>query len=99
MQPRPATPADVPRLRELIGASVRGLSAGYYTSAQIESALAHVFGPDTRLIEDGTYFVIESGADLIAAGGWSRRRKVYGGDQMSPTADTFLDPATDPARV
>lgn len=97
---RLATFADVQRLRGLIDASVRGLSAGYYTSAQIESALKHVFGPDTRLIEDGTYFVIESDSgELIAAGGWSRRRTLYGGDQMKGADDPLLDPATEPARV
>src|SRR5688572_10963941 len=96
---RPATRADVPRLRDLIDCSVRALGVGYYTPAQIESALKHVFGPDTRLIDDGTYFVIESDTgDLIAAGGWSRRRTVYGGDQMKGE-DPLIDPATDPARI
>lgn len=100
MQPRLATRADVPRLRDLIDLSVRALSAGYYTSAQIESALKHVFGPDTRLIDDGTYFVIESDAgELVAAGGWSRRRTLYGGDQMKSAEDPLLDNATEPARI
>ena len=99
-QPRLATRADVPRLRELIDRSVRALGAGYYTSAQIESALCHVFGPDTQLIADGTYFVIESDAgELVAAGGWSRRRTLYGGDQMKSAEDPLLDPATEPARI
>ena len=97
---RLATLDDVPRLRALIDASVRGLGVGYYTPAQIESALKYVFGPDTLLIEDGTYFVIENEAgELIAAGGWSRRRKVYGGDQLTAAEDTPLDPACDPARI
>jgi GNAT superfamily N-acetyltransferase len=100
VQPRPATRADVPRLRDLIDCSVRALSAGYYTPAQIESALRHVFGPDTRLIDDGTYFVVESDVgELIAAGGWSRRRTLYGGDQMKSAADPLLDPATASARI
>ncbi|MBN9121085.1 MAG: GNAT family N-acetyltransferase [Planctomycetes bacterium] len=100
MQPRPATRADVPRLRELVDRSVRALSASYYTAAQIESALKHVFGPDTQLIDDGTYFVVESDAGaLIAAGGWSRRRTLYGGDQMKSADDPLLDPATEPARI
>ena len=97
---RPATPADVPRLRALIDRSVRALGVGYYTAAQIESALKHVFGPDTQLIADGTYLVIESDAgELAAAGGWSRRRTLYGGDQMKSAADPLLDPTTEPARI
>jgi GNAT superfamily N-acetyltransferase len=95
---RLATPADVPALRGLIEASVRGLSAGFYTDSQIESALKYVFGPDTHLIADGTYYVIESG-ELFAAGGWGRRRTLYGGDQTKGADDPPLDPATEPARI
>ena len=97
---RLATPADTSRLRDLIEQSVRALSVGYYTGPQIESALRHVFGPDTQLIADGTYFVIESEAgELVAAGGWSRRRTLYGGDQMKGEEDPLLDPATEAARI
>jgi GNAT superfamily N-acetyltransferase len=78
---------------------VRGLSVGYYTPAQAESALVHVFGPDTQLIADGTYYVVESGSTLVAAGGWSHRRTHYGGDQMKTGHDPTLDPATEPARI
>jgi GNAT superfamily N-acetyltransferase len=56
---RQAVTADIPALRALINASVRGLQAGDYTPAQIESALATVYGVDTQLIADGTYFVAE----------------------------------------
>ncbi len=97
---RLATPADVPELGRLIEQSVRALSAGYYTGPQIESALVHVFGPDTQLIADQTYYVIEGEAKgLEAAGGWSRRRTLYGGDQMKSGADPLLDPATEAARL
>jgi GNAT superfamily N-acetyltransferase len=97
---RLATPADLPALRGLIEESVRGLSVGFYSHAQVESALRHVFGPDTQLIADGTYYVIvsESG-EVIAAGGWGRRRTLHGGDQMKESDDPLLDPARDPARI
>ena len=96
---RPATDADVPALRALIEQSVRGLSGGFYTPAQVESALRYVFGPDTQLIADGTYYVVEAEGDVVAAGGWSRRRTLYGGDQMRTGADPPLDPASEPARI
>jgi len=96
---RPATHADVPAIRALIAASVRGLSAGYYSPAQVEQALVHVFGVDTQLVDDGTYYVVEEGALLAAAGGWSARRTLYGGDQMKGGEDPRLDPATDAARI
>jgi GNAT superfamily N-acetyltransferase len=96
---RPATPQDIPALRALIDASVRELSRGFYSAAQIESALRYVFGPDTQLITDGTYYVLPGGEGFAAAGGWSRRRTLYGGDQMKLAVDPELDPATEPARI
>jgi GNAT superfamily N-acetyltransferase len=96
---RLATAGDLPALRELIAASVRGLSRGYYTAAQIESALRYVFGPDTQLIADQTYYVITTGVALVAAGGWSRRRTLYGGDQMKGAEDPLLDPTSEAARI
>lgn len=100
LQLRLATLADLPHLRVLIEKSVRELSLGYYTSGQIESALRNVFGPDTQLIADQTYYVIESEErELAAAGGWSRRRTLYGGDQMKETDDPLLNPTTEAARI
>jgi GNAT superfamily N-acetyltransferase len=97
---RPATAGDVPALNELIPLSMRALSAGYYTPAQVESALAaHVIGVDTRLIADGTYFVAELDGRPVGCGGWSRRRKPFGGDGHADEGDDLLDPATDAARV
>jgi GNAT superfamily N-acetyltransferase len=100
MHLRLASSSDIPALRQLIDVSVRSLSVGYYTQAQIESALRYVFGPDTQLIADQTYYVVEDGTGaLVGAGGWSRRRTLYGGDQMKEGADTLLNPATDAARI
>ena len=62
--------------------------------------MRYVFGPDTQLIADQTYYVIEhNAAELVAAGGWSRRKTLYGGDQMKAESDPLLDPETDAARV
>ena len=99
MNLRLATVADLPAMRELIPRSVRALSAGHYTERQVESAIKHVFGPDTRLIHDGTYFVVEAdGGTLAGCGGWSRRRTLYGGDQTKTGDDPLLTP-DEPARV
>lgn len=97
---RLAIPDDVPAIVKLIDASVRGLSTSYYSGAQIEQALRHVFGPDTQLIADRTYYVIEaSDGELAASGGWSKRRTLYGGDQHKSAADLLSDPLVDPARI
>jgi GNAT superfamily N-acetyltransferase len=96
---RLATPADVPELERLIPRSVRGLSRGYYDDAQIESAIRYVFGPDSQLIADRTYFVVTAGGAIVGCGGWSKRRTLYGGDQMKSGADPLVDPAREPARI
>jgi GNAT superfamily N-acetyltransferase len=96
---RLATPDDLPALKALIPASVRALSRGFYTPEQIESAIRHVFGPDTQLIADGTYFAAEEDGTIVGCGGWSRRRTLYGGDQMKDADDPLLDPATEAARI
>ena len=96
---RVAEPADVPILQELIARSARGLSVGYYTPAQTEAAVRHVFGVDSQLIADGTYFVVELEGTVVACGGWSRRRTLFGGDQAKSGADPLLDPASEPARI
>jgi GNAT superfamily N-acetyltransferase len=96
---RLATLADVAVLQKLIEQSARGLSVGYYTTSQIESSLRYVFGTDTRLIADGTYYVVEAEGRMVACGGWSRRRTLFGGDQMKQGEDPLLDPATDAARI
>ena len=91
--------ADVPALQELIATSVRGLSVGFYTPAQIESSIAAVFGVDTQLITDGTYYLLDSPSGPLAIGGWSYRRTLYGGDQMKGAEDPVLDPRTEAARI
>ncbi len=97
---RLATLADIEALQDLIVHSARGLNIQDYTAKQVESTIAHVYGVDTQLILDGTYFVILSGSTYVACGGWSKRNTLYGGDQYKVDAvDNLLDPATDAARI
>lgn len=96
---RPAVLAEVPALNALIRASATSLSAGYYTPSQIEALITFVFGVDTQLILDGTYFVIERHGALLACGGWSARRTLFGGDQAKDASDPLLNPESDAARI
>lgn len=102
---RPARPSDVDELEALIDVSVSELVAQAYTAEQTAQARTHLFGVDTQLIADGTYYVATAegrasteGASLVGAGGWSRRQTPFGGDQATEVHDPALrDPATDPA--
>ena len=96
---RKARLGDTAAMTTLIHASVRGLSRGFYSEQQVESALRHVFGVDTMLVEDGTYFCVEAGDVIAGCGGWSMRQTHYGGDHAKQKPDTLIDPATDPARI
>lgn len=99
LQIRLATINDIPQLEELIRAAVSGLSTEYYSPAQIQSGLTYVFGVDTQLILDGTYFVAEVDHQLVGSGGWSKRRTLFGGDQAKSAEDPLLNPATEAARI
>jgi GNAT superfamily N-acetyltransferase len=43
--------------------------------------------------------VLESGGELIACGGWSRRDRLYTGSGDSDDDARILDPSSEPARV
>lgn len=98
-KPRLATEKDIPVLGELIPLSVRTLQAAYYSQAQIEMAIGPVFCVDRRLIDDGTYFVVEEGGKITGCGGWSRRKKLFGSDRELNDDAQMLDPARDSARI
>lgn len=96
---RHATADDVPILRETIAESARGLRGEDYTAEQIEAALLGAFGVDSELIGDRTYFVVEAAGVIVACGGWSRRRTLFGGDARPGRESAVLDPATESARI
>jgi GNAT superfamily N-acetyltransferase len=107
---RLAVAEDVPVLRRLIDASVRGLQTEDYTPAQIEGALKTVFGVDSQLIADGTYIVAEAHSSdlgdesdpelmIVGCGGWSKRKTLYGSDHWTGREDALLDPLHDAAKI
>ena len=95
---RLATIDDLPILRQLIADSVWVLQSPDYSDAVREAATRLVYGVDTQLVRDGSYFAVEMGSEVVACGGWSRRKTLFGGDQHAPTREPeLLDPATDAA--
>jgi GNAT superfamily N-acetyltransferase len=99
MELRTAERPDIPALGSLIDLSGRALSVGHYSPEQADAITRHVFGVDTQLIDDGTFFVIEHDDRIVACGGWSTRRTLFGGDQAKAGPDPLLDPAIEPARI
>jgi GNAT superfamily N-acetyltransferase len=103
---RVATEDDIPALRALVDASVRGLHVHDYTPAQIEGALGTALGVDTQLIRDRTFFIANALADaavgpmaMAGCGGWSNRRTLFGDDRGPGREPELLDPAADAARI
>src|SRR5258708_28688245 len=77
---RKATVSDRGAIEQLIVESARGLSGDDYSEQQIEGAIKTVFGVDTNLILDGTYFVADNDGELIGCGGWRERRTLVWGE-------------------
>lgn len=98
-QLRKATLDDRAAIQQLIAESARGLSRADYTDQQIETAIATVFGFDSELIRDNTYFVAESAGEMAGCGGWSKRMTLFGGDQYPDRDSRELDPNSEPARI
>lgn len=96
---RKANLDDREAIEELIAESARGLSRQEYSERQIEAAIASVFGVDTNLILDETYFVADSSGVLLGCGGWSRRKTLFGGDQYASRDSGELDPKSEAAKI
>ena len=99
---RKATPADIPALTSLISLSIRSLSTNHYTQSEIDGSIGFIFGPDTLLIEDGTYFVLtlqENPELIVACGGWSFRKTLYGSDLVPGRKSARQDPLTERASI
>jgi GNAT superfamily N-acetyltransferase len=97
---RAAILEDEPELRALIARSIHALGAADYSPAQIDAALRGAFGVDTALVRDGTYLVATSDSgQIVACGGWSRRRTLFGSDARGDRDESWLDPRTDAAKI
>src|SRR4051812_16348793 len=96
---RVATEGDLPALHEMIERSCRELQANDYTPAQLDAALGHALGVDTQLIRDATYFVAELDGVIVASGGWSYRKTLFGSDGGPDRVPEALDLNVDAAKI
>jgi N-acetylglutamate synthase-like GNAT family acetyltransferase len=96
---RAARDSDIATMQALIQRSGIGLSQGFYTPGQAAAITHEVFGVDSQLVRDGTYFVIEHDGVIVACGGWGKRDTLHGGDQRKQGTDRLLDPGREAARI
>lgn len=90
---------DVAKLEKLIEASVHDLQKNEYTQSQRDAALGTIFGIDTNLLKDKTYFIVEINNEIAACGGWSYRKAMFGADSLTSQEPQKLDPNFDAARI
>jgi len=87
---------------KLMRAAIAENMKAFLSAAEIAAA-QETMGLDMTLIEDGTYFIIETVKEgetiAIACGGWGKRRTLYGGDHTAGRDDSFSDPGSEPARI
>ena len=97
---RKATMEDRSQIEQLIAESVKGLSRDDYNERQIELSIRSVFGVDTDLILDNTYFVAVASDEIIGCGGWSKRKTLFGASRYTSSRDASeLDPKKDAAKI
>jgi GNAT superfamily N-acetyltransferase len=89
---------DMPALKTVMDAAMRALLPAYLSEDEVEASFA-IMGLDSQLIDDGTYFVIESDGCIAGCGGWSQRATLFGGDHSAGRDALLLDTTRDAARV
>lgn len=93
---------DIPAIVDLMQASIAENMKAFLTVAEIEAA-KETMGVDQTLIDDQTYFLIETFHDgqsvLVGCGGWGKRQTLYGGDHTAGRDDSLSDPSVSAARI
>lgn len=96
---RLATLEDCAAITDVIAEAARALGRPDYTDEEIEAALQGVWGLDTQLIRDRSYFLICKKRIIAACGGWSFRHTLFGSDAGKVRNAARLDPKIEPARI
>ncbi|MEM9302237.1 MAG: GNAT family N-acetyltransferase [Pseudomonadota bacterium] len=99
---RIAEEADVSAIIALMRSAIEVNMQEFLTPGEIDAA-KETMGVDQTLIDDGTYFVIETVVEdervMVGCGGWGKRRTLYGGNHTVGRDDSLSDPANEPARI
>ena len=99
---RIAQDSDTEVIRHLMQVSIAENMKAFLSASEIEAA-KETMGVDKTLIEDGTYFLIETvhGTEtvLVGCGGWGKRKTLYGGDHTVGRDDSLSNPDNEAARI
>ena len=95
---RIATRDDIPAIENLMALSMGRLLKDVLSPEQVAKSNESM-GLDTQLLDDGTYFMILDGEDVVGCGGWSRRRTLYGGNHTVGRDDAIADPKSESAKI
>ena len=99
---RIAQEVDKQKIIELMSASIEINMRAFLSPSEIVAA-KETMGVDQTLIDDQSYFLIETEVDnktvLVGCGGWGKRKTLYGGDHTIGRDDSLSDPNADPARI
>jgi len=97
---RLAVSDDIPALDDLIDRSARTLLLKDYTPAEIDGCRTDgIYGVDRQLIADKSYFAVVRDGHIVACGGWSFRKTLYGSDGRAGREADRLDPTIDAAKI
>ncbi len=98
---RRARAEEIAAITVTMKASARELGAAFYDARQNVSFEEHVAVCDEQLVDDQTYFVVEGDAavPIAACGGWSKRDKLFTGNDGAAGGSRLLVPGQEPARV
>jgi N-acetylglutamate synthase-like GNAT family acetyltransferase len=97
---RKATITDIDNLERLIIKSAKSLNSAHYSKKEIDAALGNAWTVDRQLIIDNTYWIVENLEGLaVGCGGWSKRKLLFGKNDVLNSLDNELIPGTDSARI
>jgi len=97
---RKAKIADVDNLERLIKKSATSINSAYYSKTEIDAALGNAWTVDRQLIIDNTYWIVENLEGLVVGcGGWSKRKLLFGKNDVLNSLDNELIPGVDSARI
>ena len=97
---RKAKIADKGNLERLIEKSAKIINSAYYSKIEIDAALGNAWTVDQQLLFDNTYWIVENLAGVaVGCGGWSKRKLLFGKNDVQSSLNDELIPGIDSARI